>query len=153
MSHPHSLRGGITTAVIAALVAVGAGTSCASAPDVNRLTTVIQPDFDTYKASVDTYLSRRCGTLDCHGQTGRGYRMYGRNGIRLTTGVDDAGLVSGQQATTDGEILANFQAIIRCSPTPTMSRASQPKALALWRPGLGRAATRPSANRASTEPS
>ena len=39
---------------------------------------------------VDPYLQRRCGTLDCHGQPGRAYRIYGFTGFRLYN--EDAGL-------------------------------------------------------------
>ena len=117
MSTSSSYRRGVCTAVIAIAAACSAGGLSCGAPDVNRLTVVLQPDFEIYKAQVDPFLERRCGTLDCHGQTGRGYRMYGRTGIRLTTGDDiDAGLVSGQQGTTDAEVLANFQAIIGLEP-------------------------------------
>ena len=118
MSTEHTnLRRGVWTALLGVATACSAGGLSCGAPDVNRLTVVIQPDFDTYKTQVDPYLERRCGTLDCHGQPGRGYRMYGRTGIRLTTGGgDDAGLVSGQQATTNDEILANYQAIVGLEP-------------------------------------
>jgi hypothetical protein len=89
--------------------------SCASPPDSGRITTVIEPDYEVYRAHVNGYLSRRCGTLDCHGQPGRAYRIYGREGFRLYT-VEDAGLVSGQQPTIEEEVRANFQAIITLEP-------------------------------------
>ncbi len=92
----------------------GATTSCASSPDRSRSTEILQPDFNVYKANVDPYLQRRCGTLDCHGQPGRAYRIYGYTGFRLYN--EDAGLVSGQQQTTDAEVLANYQAAIALEP-------------------------------------
>lgn len=110
------------------------GVSCASAPDENRVTEIIQPDFAIYKTDVDDYLNRRCGTLDCHGQFGRAYRLYGRNGLRLidsdlTGGASTADggaeggapskgeeLVTGEQPTTDAEVLANFQSLIAIEP-------------------------------------
>jgi hypothetical protein len=104
---------GATGAAVMAVLAAGS-TSCASTPDKDRTTDIIQPDFAAYHDEVDAYLSRRCGTLDCHGQPGRAYRIYSREGFRLYN--EDAGLVSGQQPTTEAEIKANFQAIIALEP-------------------------------------
>ncbi|MBX3262962.1 MAG: hypothetical protein KF782_25010 [Labilithrix sp.] len=89
-------------------------TSCASAPDNRRFTEILQPDYPTYRTYVDAYLQRRCGTLDCHGQPGRAYRIYGFAGFRLYN--VDAGLVTGQQPTTEDEVLANYQAAIALEP-------------------------------------
>ena len=50
--------------VVGTAVGLLALAACASSPDENRLTVVITPDFDTYVASVDAYLTRRCGSLD-----------------------------------------------------------------------------------------
>jgi hypothetical protein len=89
--------------------------SCASTPDKDRLTTIITPDYDTYATHVDAYLTRRCGSLDCHGQPGRAYRIYSQQGFRLTQ-LQDGGLVSGQQATQPEETRANFQALVSIEP-------------------------------------
>lgn len=97
---------------VAGLIAI---VSCASSPDENRLTQVITPDFDTYVATVDAYLTRRCGSLDCHGQPGRAYRIYSREGFRLYT-IQDGTLVSGQQPTQPEEQRANFQALVALEP-------------------------------------
>lgn len=89
--------------------------SCASAPDKNRVTQIIVPDFDTYVSTVDGYLTRRCGSLDCHGQPGRAYRIYSREGYRLST-IQDGGLVSGEQPTAPEEQRANFEALVALEP-------------------------------------
>lgn len=89
-------------------------TSCASPPDSKRFTEILQPDYPTYRTYVDAYLQRRCGTLDCHGQPGRAYRIYGFAGFRLYN--VDAGLVTGQQPTTEDEVLANYQAAVALEP-------------------------------------
>lgn len=89
--------------------------SCASPPDKDRVTTIITPDLDTYVKNVDSYLTRRCGSLDCHGQPGRAYRIYSREGYRLYT-LQDGGLVSGQQPTQPEEQRANFQALVALEP-------------------------------------
>jgi hypothetical protein len=96
-------------------IALATTLSCADSPDRDRLTYVITPDFDTYVQSVDAYLTRRCGTLDCHGQPGRAYRVYSREGYRLYT-IQDGGLVSGQQPTQPEEQRANFQALVALEP-------------------------------------
>lgn len=98
------------TAAVLGLIA-----ACASTPDENRLTYVITPDYDTYVAYVDAYLTRRCGSLDCHGQPGRAYRIYSREGFRLYS-VQDGSLVSGQQPTVPEEQRANFQALVALEP-------------------------------------
>jgi hypothetical protein len=104
-------------ASVGGVVLVGSMTtlSCASTPDVDRTTSILTPDYDTYVANVDAYLTRRCGSLDCHGQPGRAYRIYSREGFRLIT-VMDGGLVSGQQPTQPDEQRANFQALVSIEP-------------------------------------
>jgi hypothetical protein len=87
---------------------------CGSQPDNKRVTEILQPDFPTYSTYVDAYLQRRCGTLDCHGQPGRAFRLYGFSGFRLYN--EDAGLVSGLQPTTPAEVIANYQAAVALEP-------------------------------------
>ena len=105
------LVGSLWGSTFAILVAV----ACASAPDTSRTTTIIVPDFDTYAQNVDAYLTRRCGSLDCHGQAGRAYRIYSREGFRLPS-LTDAGFVSGQEPTHPDEQRANFQALVAVEP-------------------------------------
>lgn len=105
----------LSLAILAGSVAAMSGTtSCAPAPDRHRSTFVLLPDYKIYHDNVDAYLQRRCGTLDCHGQPGRAYRLYGFGGLRDDT--EDAGLVSGQQPTTEDEIRANFDAAVAVEP-------------------------------------
>lgn len=110
---------GLVAASLGSL-AFGLG-ACASPPESERLTTVIQPDFPTYATYVDPYLNRRCGTLDCHGQAGRAYRIYSREGFRLYT-INDGGLVSGREPTQPEETRANYHAILGLEPEE-MNRA------------------------------
>jgi hypothetical protein len=90
--------------------------ACASSPDNKKFTEILMPDFPSYAANVDIYLQRRCGTLDCHGQPGRAYRIYGFTGFRLLDPDGGAQLVSGQQPTTQLEVRANYQAAIALEP-------------------------------------
>jgi hypothetical protein len=119
-------------------VALFATFSCGSVPDSSRYTVILQPDYDTYKTHVDDYLRRRCGTLDCHGQPGRAYRIYGREGFRLYN--EDADLVSGFQPTTEAETRANFQAAVGLEPEEmsrvVASQGADPKKLLLLRKPL-----------------
>ncbi len=141
LSLPRSLRSGSTSLrsaflLSAASLGLAAATtlSCASTPDTDRVTDVIIPDFDTYVQYVDAYLTRRCGTLDCHGQPGRAYRVYSREGYRLYS-IQDGGLVSGQQPTQPEEQRANFQALISIEPeemTRLMARQGQNPNLLLF---------------------
>ncbi len=111
----NAIRAAVVLGVGGAACGLLAMAACASAPDENRLTVVITPDFATYVASVDAYLTRRCGSLDCHGQPGRAYRIYSREGYRLYT-LQDGSLVSGQQPTQPEEQRANFQALVSLEP-------------------------------------
>lgn len=100
---------------IAGVVAFAtSSSSCASVPDSGRFTAVLAPDFTIYRDNVDVYLQRRCGTLDCHGQPGRAYRLYGFTGFRLYN--IDAGLVSGVQPTQPEEVRANYEALVTLEP-------------------------------------
>lgn len=124
--------------VIGGLGLVASSMSCAGKPDTKRTTEILQPDYPTYRDHVDAYIQRRCGTLDCHGQPGRAYRVYGYSGFRLYT--EDAGLVSGQQATTEDEVRANYQAAVALEPEE-MSRlmatqGAEPNRLLLLRKPL-----------------
>lgn len=112
---------GVCSAVLVGLGALSV--SCASAPDPNTKTLILQPDYTTYKQYVDPYVQRRCGTLDCHGQPGRAYRLYGVNGLRPYD-VGDAG--DGEALTSGGavggpavqefEARANFESAIALEP-------------------------------------
>jgi hypothetical protein len=97
-----------TTFLVSAIV------SCASTPDEKRVTVVASPNFPVFRDSVDPYIEKQCGTLDCHGQPGRGFRVYGFRGLRLYS--QEAGLVPGVQQTTPAEINANFFALISVEP-------------------------------------
>jgi hypothetical protein len=110
-----SIHVAVALSVVGCASALIAISACASPPDSEALTYVIVPDFDIYIASVDAYLTRRCGSLDCHGQPGRAYRIYSREGLRLEQ-IQDGSLVSGQQPTQPEERRANFEALVSVEP-------------------------------------
>lgn len=57
---------------------------------------------------VSQVFERRCGTLDCHGDAQRPFRVFGRSGLRMPEEGIGGGFVSGGMVeTTDAEIDAN----------------------------------------------
>jgi hypothetical protein len=108
-----------TSAIVLTGCVVGTIFACSPAPDPTRTTEVNVPQFspgftgDGDRTGVTTFLERRCGTLDCHGQMGRPLRIYGALGLRL---VDEAGAVPGGSGTSADEKLANFYATVTLEP-------------------------------------
>jgi hypothetical protein len=106
--------GFVLAAGLMCLSAASTITACASVPDDKRFTAMINPNYPVFRDSVDPYIEKQCGTLDCHGEPGRGFRVYGFRGLRLYS--QEAGLVPGVQQTTAEEINANFFALISVEP-------------------------------------
>src|SRR5262245_24384547 len=52
---------------------------------------------------VSQTLERRCGTLDCHGDPSRYFRLWGRNGARLS----DSDVVGSTDGTSAAELSEN----------------------------------------------
>ena len=74
------------------------------------------PPADDFRI-VSQVFERRCGDLDCHGQTQRPFRVYGRTGLRKPDTGEGGGYVSGGMvATTDAEVDANFHAACGLEP-------------------------------------
>lgn len=95
-----------------------AASHCATTPDATADVQVSAPDFnefvgDANNPGVHAFLERRCGTLDCHGQVGRAFRLYSAGGLRMP---NDAGLISGGGPDTPAELLANYQSLIGLQP-------------------------------------
>jgi len=77
------------------------------------------PNHDVFVNNVSPYLERRCGTLDCHGQTTRWMRIYGQLGLRLPADPKDPAApinISGGAVTTPAELEANFEAVCNLDP-------------------------------------
>jgi hypothetical protein len=123
--------------------------SCAASYDIKKKTAIVSPDYEFYQVYLNDFLERRCGTLDCHGQAGRAFRLYGRTGFRIPNLVNrDAGadaqapvLSSGNQPTTDTEKRFNYEGVIALEPEE-MSRVvarngENPNTLLFLRKALG----------------
>jgi hypothetical protein len=105
--------------VLAALGAAIIGSLACSPPDkgsIDRKVEIRASPGSFREAGVSTVFEKRCGSLDCHGNTGRNLRIYSSNGLRLP---NDAGLVPGQGATTIDESTANYQSILTLEPEQT----------------------------------
>ena len=104
------------TALVALAMAAATG-SCASSPDPTRYTQILAPDYNQFHGTggngVNDFLSKRCGTLDCHGQVGRPLRLYSQDGLRI---LDDAANLPGGAGLTETEITANYQSVIGLQP-------------------------------------
>lgn len=76
-----------------------------------------------------------CGTLDCHGQTGRNMRLYGQYGLRLAPTDNPL-----DQSTSNAEYDACYASIVGLEPE-TMSdvvlHRAQPNALTMFRKARG----------------
>jgi hypothetical protein len=101
------------------VVALSVG-SCGPASPTGT-STLPEPSFTDFAGGpgnpgVHMFLEHRCGTLDCHGQIGRPFRLYSSGGLRL---LNDAGLVSGGGADSPDEIYANYQSLLGVQPEET----------------------------------
>lgn len=85
---------------------------CASNPDSSATPTLVVRDLDEqgYDQFVQPVLEQNCGSLDCHGKTARGLRIYGKNGLRLASNA------AGVQPTSPDEIRATYLSVIGLQP-------------------------------------
>lgn len=144
--NPARLAGAFALAIAAAGIVL----ACAPTPDTSQITEIAVSQFafadfaggitpsGATNAGVQGFLATKCGTLDCHGSTGRALRIYSQYGLRLVAdGGDD---VPGGAPTTSQEIFATYIAAISVQPELT-SKAfhgdEDPHALLLLRKPLG----------------
>jgi hypothetical protein len=118
----------IAAALLVPLAALPLSAGCAQSYDSEAITNVRAPDYDIYATYLDGFINTRCGTLDCHGATGRAFRHYGYRGLRrlegkaaeFDAGRSDGGAGAprntGTGATTRDETLANYAGIIALDP-------------------------------------
>jgi hypothetical protein len=94
---------------------------CVETPDPSLEVEIQQPDFsqfagDSANPGVHTFLEQRCGTLDCHGQEGRAFRLFSSGGLRLP---GDGGAYPGSSPDTAEEIAANYESLVGLQPEQT----------------------------------
>ncbi|HEY3815788.1 MAG TPA: hypothetical protein VGL81_01395 [Polyangiaceae bacterium] len=98
--------------VPAAFTAMASFASCSSVQ--NSQIGISAPPYSQASFSVvGDYLENRCGTLDCHGQTGRNLRIWGCEGMRL---APDADPTSCENPTTEEEYEATYRSLVALEP-------------------------------------
>lgn len=118
MSRTISAMATLALVALALLASAGAGASC-SAPDEGVLVrepATSRAALAPFESAVSVVFEKRCGSLDCHGTTGRNLRVYSSAGLRLP---NDAGLKPGGGATTTEERIANYHALLDLEPERT----------------------------------
>jgi hypothetical protein len=66
---------------------------------------------------VAAYLDHRCGTLDCHGQAGRNFRIWGCEGMRLDpTDIPQCNRALGGRVATPAEHQATYRSLVGLEP-------------------------------------
>lgn len=105
----------LTPALVASLLVV----ACSATPGSPGSVGLVGPAYDQFVGGgangpgVHVFLENQCGTLDCHGQTGRPLRLYSVDGLRAP---NDAGLLTGVGAETSAELYSNYLATISIQP-------------------------------------
>jgi hypothetical protein len=132
-----------------AFAAAGLVLACAPTPDTSQITEIAVSQFaftdfaggitasGATNAGVQGFLANKCGTLDCHGSSGRSLRIFSQYGLRL---VDDAGDIPGGAPTTPNEIFATYISAISVQPeltTKAFHGDEDPHSLLLLRKPLG----------------
>ncbi len=104
--------------LVAALAVAEALASCSDVPNDARIGIDAPPGPAAFNA-VGDYFAIRCGSLDCHGQTGRNMRIWGEWGMRLDPKDISGGtfLLAGQVPTTDAEYEATYRSVVGLEPT------------------------------------
>lgn len=84
---------------------------------------------------VSQSLERTCGTLDCHGDRSRPFRLFGRNGSRL----DDGDVVGSNDGTSPAELRENMASACGLEPeqmAAVVAGEAEPETLTLVRKPL-----------------
>jgi hypothetical protein len=92
--------------------------ACSEAPSDARIGVLVPNGSEEIFGAVSDYLDHRCGTLDCHGQSGRNLRVWGCEGMRLSP--LDASICSrmaGGRATTPEEHQATYRSLVGLEPS------------------------------------
>jgi hypothetical protein len=108
MRHARSLA----FALVAAVLAVGAVLACSSVQNT-RIGIDAPPYSDQSFSVVGDYLGQRCGTLDCHGQSGRNLRVWSCTGMRLDSESNPQSCI---EPTTEAEYEATYRSLVALEP-------------------------------------
>jgi hypothetical protein len=109
------MRAPWSSAVVGLIAAFA--TACSEVQE-RRLGVEAPVDSELGFGPVGSYLAHRCGTLDCHGQTGRNLRVWGCDGMRLDPfDVPSCDRLTGGSPTTAGEHQATYRSLVGLEPS------------------------------------
>jgi hypothetical protein len=104
---------------LAATIGLGLAAACSTAPEDSRIGVTMPSEKDF--PAVEAYLTRRCGTIDCHGNAQRNLVIWGCAGLRLAppdadirVGCDRS---KGGAETTADETAATYRSVVGLEPT------------------------------------
>jgi hypothetical protein len=110
------IRRGSAAASLALMVAAWAA-ACASVPSDARIGIDAPSGSEEEFGPVGDFLDHRCGSLDCHGQVGRNFRVWGCEGMRLDPGdVPQCSRALGGLPTSPDEHQATYRSLVGLEP-------------------------------------
>jgi hypothetical protein len=115
--------------------------SCSSVPADARIGVIAPDGSEAAFGPVGDFLDHRCGTLECHGQTGRNLRIWGCEGMRLSDAdIPNCSLLTGTP-TTPEEHQATYRSLVGLEPTVmsvvVQGHGAQPEFLTFVRKARG----------------
>jgi len=91
--------------------------ACASVPSDARIGIAAPSAADDQFGPVSDFLVHRCGSLDCHGQLGRNFRVWGCEGMRLQPNdIPQCSKALGGFRTTPEEHLETYRSLVGLEP-------------------------------------
>lgn len=92
--------------------------ACSQAPSDERIGIFAPSSSENAFGTVADLFEHRCGSLDCHGQQARNFRVYGCEGLRLdpARNVSICGVKQGGLPTTPDEHLATYRSLVSLEP-------------------------------------
>lgn len=113
------MRPAALLAVLTAGAAVAWIAACAAVPSDARIGIDGPSAADDQFGPVADFLDHRCGSLDCHGQIGRNFRVWGCEGMRLDPGdypqCSPVAPLDGRLTTAD-EHLETYRSLVGLEP-------------------------------------
>ncbi len=104
-------------ALASSWVGAGAVSSCSAVPSDARVGIDAPNASEDQFGIVSDFLDHRCGSLDCHGQTGRNLRIWGCEGMRLDPhALPICNVPQGGTQTTPAEHQATYRSLVGLEP-------------------------------------
>jgi hypothetical protein len=121
---PRALTTGFALTTWLVAVSVVFCNACVTSVDAGATSPLALPDKDQFiNQGVGTFMEKRCGALDCHGQIGRPLRIYSANGLRKHDGPNGA---RDTRETQPDEKSDNYYSVVGLEPEQiSLSRVSE----------------------------